>query len=106
MSARRGTAGFTLVEVLVALALVGLALGATASVLGNDRLGHETASDTETALALAEERLTLAAAAPRLGTSSGEFAGHFAWQTAVATYDDRADAPEDVKSLPRLYRVS
>lgn len=106
MSTKRGGAGFTLVEVLVALALVGMALGATASVFANGRLGHETAAGAETALALAEERLAMAAVALRPGTSSGEFAGRFAWKTTVAADDDRADAAADAKALPRLYRVA
>jgi general secretion pathway protein I len=99
--------GFTLIEVLVALAIVGLALAAVASVLGNGLTAHETVSGAEEALALAEEQLTLAGATLRPGTTSGTYAGQFAWQTTVAPYTDAdnktADAPS---SLPPLYRVA
>ena len=104
-------AGFTLIEVLVALAIVGLALGAVAAVFGNSLTAHATASDAETALALAEEHLALAGALPRPGRSSGDFAGRFAWQTTVAPFDDgvKDTGVKDTdmaKSRPRLYRIA
>jgi type II secretory pathway pseudopilin PulG len=95
--------------VLVALAIVGLALAAVAGVFGNGLVGHETASDAEVALALAEERLALASATASLrpATDKGVFAGRFAWQTTVAPYDEsdgkRLDPPKD---LPPLYRLA
>jgi general secretion pathway protein I len=100
-------AGFTLIEVLVALAIVGLALAAVAGVFSTGLAAHATASDAEAALALAEERLALASASPHPGAGSGTFAGRFAWQTIVSSYADPgnkdADAPN---SLPLLYRVA
>jgi general secretion pathway protein I len=106
-SAGHRTAGFTLMEVLVALAVVGLAMGAIAGVFSNGLLGHETASGAESALALAEEQLALAAAAPRPGATSGTYDGRFAWQTTVAPFQDTADkdAPAPA-SLPSLYRIA
>ena len=106
-SAGHRTAGFTLIEVLVALAVVGLALGAMAGVFSNGLLGHETASGAETALALAEGQLALAAATPRPGAASGIYDGRFAWQTTVAPFKDTAD--KDLPSpaaLPLLYRIA
>jgi general secretion pathway protein I len=101
------TAGFTLIEVLVALAIVGLAVGATAFVLGNGLMGHETAADAEAALAVAEERLALAGATPHPGANSGTEDGRFAWRTTVAAYDDSADKTADAPTtLPRLYRIA
>jgi general secretion pathway protein I len=105
MSARARSAGFTLVEVLVALAIVGLALGAVAATFGNSLTAHETAADAEAALALAAEQLALAAASPRPGTARGNFAGRFAWQTNVALYDDGDKTADPTQSLPVLYRV-
>jgi general secretion pathway protein I len=104
----RPTAGFTLIEVIVALAVVGLALAAIAGVFSNGLLGHEVAADADAALALAEERLALAEAAEilRPGTSSGHFADRFDWQTTIAPYDDTPDqAPRPAISL-RLYRIA
>jgi general secretion pathway protein I len=93
-----------LVEVLVALAIVGLALGATAGVFRNGAASHAVAADVDMALAVAEERLTLAAvAAPlRPGDSHGDFGERFAWQTTVAPYDD---GPADPTAALRLYRI-
>ena len=103
----RLAAGFTLIEVLVALAIVGLALGAIASVFSNGLLGHETAANAEAALAVAEEQLALAATSLRPGTVSGSFAGRFAWQTTVSPYRDDSDKDADAPTtLPQLYRVA
>jgi len=100
-------AGFTLIEVLVALAVVGLALGAIAGVFSNGLLGHETASGAETALALAEGQLALAATSPRPGATNGTYEGRFAWQTTVAPFKDTADKDlPSPASLPSLYRIA
>jgi general secretion pathway protein I len=103
---QKGDAGFTLFEVLVALAIVGLALGALASVFSNGLIGHETASDAETALAVAEEHLALAAATLHPGSSRGTDAGRFAWQATVSPSDDGGKPAEVPNSLPLLYRVA
>jgi general secretion pathway protein I len=104
------TAGFSLIEVLVALVIVGLAMTAIAGVFGNGLVGHRTASDAETALALAEERLALAAATAtlRAGSDGGVFAGRFAWQTTVSRYEDRDDVKQAVQSNATLvlYRIA
>jgi general secretion pathway protein I len=109
MSAKPGpAAGFTLIEVIVALAVVGLALGAIAGVFSNGLLGHQVAADADAALALAEERLALTEATEilRPGASSGRFADRFDWQTTIAPFDDAPDpAPRPAISL-RLYRIA
>ena len=105
-------AGFTLIEVLIALAIVGMALVAVAAVFSNGLVGHETASDAEAALALAEERLATAEATAALqpGISNGQFAGRFAWQTVIAPYEDGgSEAAGQIlpaKNVPPLYRVA
>ena len=108
MQCARSEGGFTLIEVLVALAIIGLALGAVASVFGVGLTAHETTSAAETALAVAEQQLTLAAATPRPGAANGVFANRFAWRTTVAPYQDTANktADEPTAAVPPLYRIA
>jgi general secretion pathway protein I len=107
MTCARRQSGFTLIEVLIALAIIGLALGAIAGVFGQGLTAHETASQAEMALAVAEEQLALAAATPRPGAANGVFANRFAWQTNVAPYQDATDKTADAPSaLPPLYRIA
>ena len=99
--------GFTLIEVLVALAIIGLALGAVAGVFGVGLTAHETASAAETALAIAEEQLSLAAATPHPGAANGVFANRFTWQATVAPYRDPANKAADAPTAaPPLYRIA
>jgi len=103
---RAPAAGFSLIEVLVALALVGLVLMATARVFGTGLLVNDAASGTDTALALAENQLARAGIDGNLrpGSEEGVFARRFRWRVTIARYDDKptADLPEPGF---RLYRV-
>ncbi|MBV9863383.1 MAG: prepilin-type N-terminal cleavage/methylation domain-containing protein [Alphaproteobacteria bacterium] len=115
MRARRavanGSAGFSLIEVLVALAILGLALGAVAAVFGNGLLADRAVGDVDTALAVAQQRLEAAGVTEplRTGNSEGVFAGRYQWRLAVAPYDDkdRRRGGADDSDLPnlRLFRI-
>ena len=102
-------AGFTLIEVLIALAIVGLALAAAVGTLGNGVSGHAAARDIDTALALAEGKIAQAGITEPLLPSrgEGEFAGRFAWRRIITPYDDEAAGGHFAKlqSALRLYRV-
>jgi len=99
--------GFTLIEVLVALAIIGLALAAIAGVFSTGLTAHETVSGAETALAVGEEQLALAAASLHPGTRNGVYAGRFAWRATIAPYTDPGDpSPDAPTTLPPLYRVA
>jgi len=106
----RRAGGFTLLEVLVALVVAGLAMSAIVGVFGNSLAGNAVASDAETALALAEERLALASAvaALRPGVDKGVFAGRFAWQTTVSRYVDGGDSKQTAQpnATELLYRIA
>lgn len=82
--------GFSLIEVLFALAVVGLALGAAASVVRAGLMASATAGGADAALALAAAKLDAAGAeAPlRPGVSTG-VAGRFEWRLSIAPAADR-----------------
>ena len=110
-SASPADAGFSLIEALVALAIVGLALAAIGGVIGGGLAGARASDQAAAALTLAESKIAEAGAvaALRPGDSSGAVAGHFRWRLRVAPYEDRgedsaATTPEPVSPL-RLYRV-
>ena len=107
---RRGaTAGFSLVEVLVALVVIGLALAAAAGVLRTGLLGHEAASGADAALALAEEKIAAAGVTEPLrpGHRGGVFADRFQWQVSVEPYREKSSLDID-KSISevQLYRIA
>ncbi len=104
-SGDRRAAGFSLIEVLFALAVVGIALGTAASVFGNGILGYAAARDVDTALALAQGKLAAAGVTAPLqpGVSDGVFAGRFAWRLSVARFDDSAAPPPPAPF--GLYRI-
>ena len=106
---RRDSAGFSLVEVLVALIITGLALAAAAGVFRTGLLGHEAAAGTDAALALAEEKIAAAGVTEPLhpGRSAGLFGNRFQWQVSIEPYQDKASAGFD-QPLPdlQLYRVA
>ena len=95
-------AGFSLVEVLLALAIAGLIVAATVGVLRNGLVGHATADDAAVAAALADQKLAEAGITETLrpGSSAGVF-GRFRWRVTVAPFAD----PEEPPNL-RLYRVA
>lgn len=88
---RRASAGFTLIEVLGALAIAGLILAAAASIFGTGAIGHQTAADADMALALAQEKIAGAEASSsvRPGTIGGTYAGRFDWQVSVGPYEEK-----------------
>ena len=103
----RSAAGFSLIEVLIALAIVGLALGATATVYGNGYLSHGAAQDVDTALALAEQKLDATGVTETLrpGHEEGSFDTRFRWQMAISKYEDRGAASDEMATGLRLFHV-
>lgn len=101
-SCHSGSGGFSLIEVLFALAIIAVALGTAATLLNNGLLAARTSSDVAAALALADEKLAEAGvSAPLLpGSSSGVF-GRFTWAVTIAPFDDGDSASQRLQ----LYRV-
>lgn len=72
---RPRSAGFTLLEVMIALAILAIALTAIGGLRNRDILQHALARDMTVATMLAQQRLgeLEVAGFPALGESSGEF---------------------------------
>ena len=89
---RQSEHGFTLIEVLVALSILGVSLAVLLSIFmqGLDR-AHETRSESQ-ARVLAQSLLTQARAAtnPALGSSAGKTNGYL-WRLQVVPYGTAAD---------------
>jgi general secretion pathway protein I len=82
--------GFTLVEVLVALVIAGLALGLLFRGGIDGLASTRVAARVEEATARAQSRLTASCHGARLapGTQSGDDGGGFAWRTQVQVAGD------------------
>ena len=85
--------GFTLLEVLTALSILGVALAVLFGVFGNNLArSRETQSRLE-ARSAAHALLAQAEAAPslRFGESSGRLSSGFVWRLSVRPYGDDKD---------------
>jgi general secretion pathway protein I len=104
-AAARRCAGFSLLEVVVAFAILALALGALYQVFSSAGRRASLAQDYGRAVALADAKLAepgiTATLAP--GSQSGESANRFRWQRSV----EAALAPaEPAQNAPLLYRIT
>ena len=97
----RAVHGFSLIEVLFALAVVGLALGAAASTFRTALMSGAITSGIDEALQLAGGKLAEAGAdiPLRAGVTSG-IAGRFRWRVAISPQPD-AETPSNFA----LYRI-
>ncbi len=91
-ASHRGSAGFTLLEVLVAAVIAALALGVLFSGAAGGIRTARIAAHVQEATSRAQSRLAVLAhgAPPPLGTQSGEDGGGFAWRTAVTRVASQA----------------
>ena len=88
--------GFTLIEVLVALAVMGLGLGAIFQLYGNLFEGSARAQNSTQALLIAESKLTEYSIAANLtaGRHSGETKDGYAWSADIAEFIDDANTSQ------------
>jgi general secretion pathway protein I len=85
-------AGFSLLEVLVALSILALSYGMILQLLGSSSRNALRASDYRQAIMVAESQLNLAATVrnPAILPSSGEAGEKFAWRLDIAPAVDLA----------------
>lgn len=81
---RRNEKGFTIVELLVALAIVVGSMGLLFKLIGIDLDRTREASRQTEAAALLQSLLTQSEAAPQPSVTNGTFADGFTWQLAVS----------------------
>jgi general secretion pathway protein I len=101
--------GFTLLEVIIALIIAGIAAGALFEAVGAGLHETQTASMYDQAIVRAKSRLAAAARGTKLvaGTHSGDDGGGFRWQLRVAPVASALVEPGAAASIPVvLYGVS
>jgi len=99
---RTSMAGFTLIETLVAFAILGLASGVIMSVISKnpikiahvENLRHATAAAQSLLASVGNEQ------ALNVGTRRGQMSDGTGWSLAIQSYDDGAEADEDSKKAP------
>ena len=82
-------AGFTLVEILVALAIVGLTLAALFEVFSNGLRGTESAEQHTIATLLARSKLAeIGVVVPfEAGEETGEYDSGFSWRSVIRPHE-------------------
>ena len=102
--ARARSAGFTLVEVLVAFVIVGLTLAVTISTFETGLASVDRAGSHAVALMLAESKLAEIGVTEPLvaGRAEGAFTGTYRWRTIITTMTDPVRA---AGSVIAAYRV-
>lgn len=103
----RGAAGFTLLEVLVAFAVLAVALGAAMEVFSTGLRSARAAHTHTIATLLAESRLESVGVEDPLteGESSGEWDNGYRWRVEVLPYAPNDEALE-TPTLPDAFAVT
>jgi general secretion pathway protein I len=103
---RANESGFTLLEVLVALAITGLAVGAAFQIFGTMFQGQARAERVTTALLIAESKLSeVGTVIPlKLGSETGRTAEGYSWRTEVRD-PEGIDAKETEQAPIRAFEV-
>lgn len=90
---KRASAGFSLIEVLVAFVILALTLSVMMRIFSGGLRNVDLADDYSRALLLAETRLAELSVQPVEGEASGEFDGKYRWRSTIHPWVDDAGAP-------------
>lgn len=97
------TSGFTLVEALIALAILGLSLAVLFKIISDNLDRTHRAQDEATAASLVQSLLAQSEAiTPPTGVSNGRYDGGYSWRLQVSPYagaQARADWPVDAVTI-------
>jgi general secretion pathway protein I len=104
-SGRQRCAGFSLLELVVAFAILALSLGALYQVFGSSARRALLAQEYMRAVELADAKLAEPGITAPLGPGfqSGEGADRFRWQRSV---EFAAASPQPAQQGPLLYRIT
>jgi general secretion pathway protein I len=108
--ARRAARGFTLIEIVVAFAILAVGLGLAMQIAGGAmRNARQAAQRTEAAL-YAKSLLDAAGVGERLeeGSDAGDFGEDYRWELEVSKYELELDGPVQIDpsmSPVQLYRL-
>jgi general secretion pathway protein I len=109
-AAKMRQSGFTLLEVLIALAIVGAGIAVFWQLLSTGSRAQSSASDQLLAIQLAESRLRLASAdtEPRSGDVAVDGTRRFHWSTTVSPldYDIAGTQRANEEESPSAYRIT
>lgn len=94
----QGSAGFTLIEVLVAFAILAVSLGVLAHILSSGLRGGRVSEAYSTATMLAESKLATIGVEEALvaGETAGSFNDQYRWQVDVRPYDEEQINATDI----------
>ncbi|MBL1379327.1 type IV pilus modification PilV family protein [Zobellella iuensis] len=104
--ARPGQGGFSLLEVLVAFAVLTITLGVLLNIFSLAIRTTQSVLEQQKAMLLAESKLAELDAGRRLrpGRVQGWFDDHYRWETRVEEFDSRELMDNDTMLMP--YRLS
>ena len=85
---KRTSAGFTLLEVLVAFVILALTLGVILRIFSGGLRNAALAGDYSHAMLLAESRLAELRVQPLEGETRGEFDGKYRWRSMIRPWVD------------------
>jgi general secretion pathway protein I len=95
-------AGFTLLEILVAFIILGLAAGAITSIFGSTVIKAARSENQRLAALAARSVLASIGAETPLeaGTRAGQMPNGIGWSVSIQPYEDQSDPASDDQSRP------